>query len=111
MTVEASVKIDRETSHNEYENSFSRDANMKRDTEVDSESSLTKTRSDSLIAELSIDVVRYEAYLDEISPNTIIPEFLDDFKILPTSFYTPDSPKMFDDFIKRWGTHVVKVRD
>jgi hypothetical protein len=59
-------------------------------------------------SDLEINVVRYQAYLDEISPSTLTNEFLDDFKILPTSFYEPASPALFQDFINRWGTHVVK---
>jgi len=66
------------------------------------------TQDNALIAELEITVLRYQAYLDEVSANTIQSEFLDDFKILPTTYYHPDSPALFQDFIDRWGTHIVK---
>jgi len=46
--------------------------------------------------------------LDEISPETIQSEFLDDLQLLPTTYYNPDSPQLFQDFIDRWGTHIVK---
>lgn len=84
-------------------------------------------KNNKLIAELNVDVVRYQAFLDDINPETLTNDFLDDFRleflktasflpfqlkfflrILPTTFYNPDSPIMFQDFIDRWGTHVVK---
>ena len=46
--------------------------------------------------------------MDDPLPAYLTPEFLDDFKILPTNFYSPDSPEKFEAFIQRWGTHVVK---
>ena len=46
--------------------------------------------------------------MDFVEPGYLTPEFLDDFKILPTTFYSPDSPEKFESFIARWGTHMVK---
>ena len=46
--------------------------------------------------------------MDDPLPAYLTPEFLDDFKILPNSFYSPDAPEKFEAFILRWGTHVVK---
>ena len=58
-----------------------------------------------------LDIIRYQAFLDDVTPETLRTEFLDDFRSLPTTFYHPVSPQMFQDFIKRWGTHIVKARD
>ena len=62
----------------------------------------------TMVAELSIKIKRYEAFLDNPLPQYFTPEFLDDFKILPESFYSPAAPERFEEFITRWGTHVVK---
>ena len=106
--VEASVKVDKERSHNEFDNSFHRDSEIDKDMDIETNKSKNKKKTNTLIAELTIKVSRYQAYLDEISPATITSEFLDDFKILPTTYYRPDSPALFQDFIDRWGTHIVK---
>ena len=58
-----------------------------------------------------LDIIRYQAFLDDVTPETLRTEFLDDFRSLPTTYYHPVSPQMFQDFIKRWGTHIVKARD
>ena len=52
--------------------------------------------------------MRYQAFMDDPSPAYLTPEFLDDFKILPDSFYRPDAPEKFGLFLARWGTHVVR---
>lgn len=75
--------------------------------ESNSKKSLRK--NNTMIAELNVDVIRYTAFLDDLNPETLTEEFLNDFRILPTTFYNPDSPVMFQDFINRWGTHVVKL--
>ena len=46
--------------------------------------------------------------MDDVMPEYLTPEFLDDFKILPTSFFLPNAPEKFELFIQRWGTHMVK---
>jgi len=61
-----------------------------------------------MVAEMNIEIMRYQAFMDDPLPEYLTPEFLDDFKILPTSFYMPDAPEKFQLFIQRWGTHVVK---
>ena len=57
---------------------------------------------------MTIEIIRYRAIIEEIKPNYLAPEFLNDFRALPDSFYRPDAPERFDFFIRRWGTHVVK---
>ena len=47
-------------------------------------------------------------YLQKPSNSLLTDDFLDDFRILPTNYYDPQSPRKFQDFIDRWGTHVVK---
>jgi len=44
-----------------------------------------------MISELSIDIARYVAFLDDTSldPNYLVGEFLEDFQLLPTSFFNP----------------------
>lgn len=63
-----------------------------------------------MISEMKIEIIRYRAIIEEIKPNYLAPEFLNDFRALPDSFYRPDAPERYDFFIRRWGTHVVKVR-
>ena len=43
-----------------------------------------------------------------MNPETIVPEFLDSFKTLPLTYYEPDAPELFQEFIDQWGTHIVK---
>lgn len=62
-----------------------------------------------MIAEMSINVVRYEMFLREVAPNNIKAGFLDCFMKLPQSFYSPGAPAKFQDFILRYGTHFVKA--
>ena len=37
------------------------------------------------------------------------PEFLQDFQSMPDSFYSPDAPERFMEFINKYGTHFVKA--
>ena len=68
----------------------------------------TVSKVETMVAEMNIEIMRYQAFMDDPLPEYLTPEFLDDFKILPTSFYMPDGPEKFQLFIQRWGTHVVK---
>ena len=38
-------------------------------------------KNNKLIAELNVDVVRYQAFLDDINPETLTNDFLDDFRL------------------------------
>ena len=58
---------------------------------------------------MSINVIRYEIFLREISANYIREGFLDCFLSLPSSYFAPGAPQKFQDFIMRYGTHIVKA--
>jgi hypothetical protein len=45
--------------------------------------------------------------LDQINPWNIDPEFLVDFLFLPDSYFYADAPEKFQNFIIRYGTHVI----
>ena len=75
---------------------------------INDRKSKTVNKVETMVAELTIEVMRYQAFMDEPLPAYFTPEFLDDFKQLPTTFYSPNAPEKFQDFIERWGTHVVK---
>ena len=66
-----------------------------------------------MVSELSIDISRYRAFLDDssIEPNYLQSDFIRDFVILPTQFYQPGAPQKFQEFLETWGTHVVKSVD
>ena len=54
---------------------------------IDEERQSNDVKTDTMIAELSIDIIRYQAFLDDTSlkASYISSDFLKDFQILPTS--------------------------
>lgn len=72
---------------------------------------LTKitTRTEKMVGEMSINVIRYEMFLREVKPNYIHEDFLNCFLMLPQSFFAPKAAEKFQDFIQRYGTHYVKA--
>ncbi len=50
---------------------------------------------------------RYELILDQLNPWNIDPEFLVDFLFLPDSYFYAEAPEKFQNFIQRYGTHVI----
>ncbi|KAJ7378667.1 hypothetical protein OS493_021970 [Desmophyllum pertusum] len=56
----------------------------------------------------SIDIDRYEIYLDEVKPGDLSVNFLREFMDLPLSYLAPGAAVKFQDFILRWGTHYIK---
>jgi len=67
------------------------------------------TSTTKMVGELSISVIRYEMFLREVKPNYIHEDFLNCFLMLPQSFFSPNAPEKFQDFIQRYGTHYVKA--
>jgi len=43
--------------------------------------------------------IRYDLMLDQIKPWNLDPEFLIDFLLLPDSYFYPDSPKKFGNYV------------
>ena len=50
-----------------------------------------------------------KAFIDDPVPSYLTPEFLQGFQSLPDSFYSPDAPERFMEFINKYGTHFVKA--
>ncbi|XP_078360290.1 uncharacterized protein LOC144644633 isoform X2 [Oculina patagonica] len=64
--------------------------------------------SQQYMALYSIDIDRYEIYLDEVKPSDLSVNFLQEFMDLPVSYLAPGAAVKFQDFILRWGTHYIK---
>jgi len=67
------------------------------------------TQTTKMVGEMSVKVIRYEMFLREVKPNYIHEDFLNCFLMLPQSFFSPNGPTKFQDFIQRYGTHYVKA--
>ncbi|XP_078353422.1 uncharacterized protein LOC144638115 isoform X2 [Oculina patagonica] len=64
--------------------------------------------SQKYLSVFSIDIDRYEIYLDEVKPGDISVNFLREFMDLPLTYLAPGAAMKFQDFILRWGTHYIK---
>ncbi|KAL9961904.1 hypothetical protein ACROYT_G030940 [Oculina patagonica] len=64
--------------------------------------------SQQYMALLSVDVNRYEIFLDEVKPEALSLSFLREFMSLPLSYFAAGAPFKYQDFIQRWGTHYIK---
>ena len=53
-------------------------------------------------------VKRYIAFMDEVKPDDLNPEFLQDYLALPWSIYGAGHAQKYSDFLLRWGTHYIK---
>ena len=69
-----------------------------------------KVKKTSMLAEMSINIEKCQAILDDTSLDVtnVKQELLDDFKALPKQFYNPGAPEKFERFLLYWGTHMVK---
>ncbi|KAL9985287.1 hypothetical protein ACROYT_G007668 [Oculina patagonica] len=70
--------------------------------------SSTLSGGQQYLALFSIDIDRYEIYLDEVKPDDLSVNFLQEFMELPLSYLAPGAAIKFQDFILRWGTHYIK---
>ena len=91
------------------EHTFANKKKMRKSAKLSSSGKSAKKRTEKMIAKMSINVIRYEIFLREISANYIRENFLDCFLSLPSSFFAPGAPQKFQDFIMRYGTHIVKA--
>ena len=70
-----------------------------------------KTRNsrkiETMISNMNINIVRYRASLQNPKPGYFVPKFLEEFRMLPSSLYSPLATEKFESFIKTWGTHLV----
>ena len=64
-----------------------------------------------MYAKMDMNIIRYEMFLREVSPQWLHEDFLDCFMMLPNSYYAPKAKEMFEDFIKRYGTHYVHAAE
>ena len=62
---------------------------------------------ETMISNMNINIVRYRAVLQDPKPGYFLPKFLDEFRMLPSSLYTPFATEKFASFILSWGTHLV----
>ena len=60
-----------------------------------------------MISNMNINIVRYRAFLQNPKPGYFVPKFLDEFRMLPNSLYSPFAAEKFASFILTWGTHLV----
>ena len=109
FAISATGKTDKYNSKNEQRKQFTRSETTKRANRISDKKSRTTSKVETMISEMKIEIIRYRAIIEEIKPNYLAPEFLNDFRALPDSFYRPDAPERFDFFIRRWGTHIVKA--
>ncbi|XP_078619227.1 uncharacterized protein LOC144886466 [Branchiostoma floridae x Branchiostoma japonicum] len=66
----------------------------------------TSSQKQSFMSLIQCNVVRYEIFLDEISPDTLSLSFLRDFLSLPKNFI--EGKAELQKFILRYGTHFIK---
>ncbi|XP_066266192.1 uncharacterized protein [Branchiostoma lanceolatum] len=67
----------------------------------------TSSQKQTFMSLIQCNVVRYEIFLDEISPDTLSLAFLRDFLSLPPNFID-DGKGMLQKFLIRYGTHFIK---
>ena len=87
---------------------FNRGESSLKQQTVQTKKTRNKRKIETMISNMNIKIVRYQASIDQPQPKYFTPDFLDEFRMLPGSFYTPDAPEKFELFIQRWGTHLVK---
>ena len=68
---------------------------------------VSKNKFQHMYAKMDLNIIRYEMFLREVAPQWLHEDFLDCFMMLPNSYYAPKAKEMFEDFIKRYGTHYV----
>ncbi|XP_068740594.1 uncharacterized protein [Montipora capricornis] len=68
----------------------------------------SSSASQKYMAQLSVDINRYEVFLDEVKPQDVSLSFLREFMELPTSYFAAGGPLKYQNFIQRWGTHYIK---
>ncbi|KAJ7356220.1 hypothetical protein OS493_025973 [Desmophyllum pertusum] len=71
----------------------------------------TSASDQQYMALLSVDINRYEIFLDEVKPESLSLPFLKEFMSLPTSYFAAGASFKYQDFIQRWGTHYIKSSD
>ena len=91
------------------ENTFSNDKKQQKASQLGQTGNKVTKKKESLVAKMSINIIRYEMFLREVAPNFIEVNFLDLFLSLPQSYFAPGAPQKFMDFIQRYGTHYVKA--
>ncbi|CAH1802433.1 unnamed protein product, partial [Owenia fusiformis] len=58
---------------------------------------------------LEMNIVRFEIFMDEVTPGDLSQALLKDYLNLPTSYYKSSSAVMkYQNFLLRWGTHFIK---
>ena len=79
------------TTEGQYDgkNEFTSSKKMRKAAQMSQTGKKTTKRREKMVAEMSINVVRYEMFLREVAPNNIKAGFLDCFMNLPQSFYAP----------------------
>ena len=87
---------------------FNRGESSLKQQTVQTKKTRNKRKIETMISNMNIKIVRYQASIDQPQPKYFTPDFLNEFRMLPGSFYTPDAPEKFELFIQRWGTHLVK---
>eukprot|EP00744_Colponema_vietnamica_P003546 GILI01005423.1.p1 GENE.GILI01005423.1~~GILI01005423.1.p1 ORF type:complete len:1155 (-),score=318.74 GILI01005423.1:74-3235(-) len=68
-----------------------------------------KDATQVFISSSNLDVKMYSLYLGEIKPKDIHPSFQREFLALPLEW--SKDPKAYQDFVRKWGTHIVKSVD
>ncbi|XP_019641419.1 PREDICTED: uncharacterized protein LOC109482960 [Branchiostoma belcheri] len=66
----------------------------------------SSSQKQSFMSLIECDIIRYEIFLDKISPDTLNLAFLRDFLSLPKNFI--QGKAKLQDFIIRYGTHFIK---
>ena len=90
-------------------NSFSSDSEQGQSSLNSRQRQRTATRQKNhFLAVLTAEMELYEIALDAITPDNLADFFLNDFLKLPSSYYSIGADYMFQSFILRYGTHVVK---
>ncbi|CAH1802432.1 unnamed protein product [Owenia fusiformis] len=58
---------------------------------------------------LEMNIVRFEIFMDEVTPGDLSQALLKDYLNLPTSYFKTSSAVMkYQNFLLRWGTHFIK---
>jgi hypothetical protein len=60
----------------------------------------------TVISEAALEVGMYDINLVELTVDDLQPELLAEFNKLPLHWV--DGPMVYDNFVKRWGTHYIK---
>ena len=63
--------------------------NQRKKAEQSTEIERNTEKTQKMVGELSINIIRYEMFLREVKPNYIHEDFLNCFMMLPQSFYAP----------------------